>query len=109
MRRTKTKRKNNSRSLKFTIALAILGMAITVAANHTTSSSFQAREIQQKIEQLAEENEQLEFQATNLKSLQMLSNSFAGQNGMVKVEDLRHITPAKEAEATQRAGIRTNP
>ncbi len=108
MRKSKNKKKI-SRNALYTIILFVAGLAITFAANNSVLSGFQARAIQQNIEKLAEENAQLEIKATNLKSLQTLTNSVYSDSDFVKVQNMKHITPAKRADGSERASISVNP
>ena len=67
----------------------VVGFAL--AANGLVAVGFNKRNIEAKIGSLMEENKKLELQATNLKSLQLLSESPTAKNLLVPVSGLKHI------------------
>lgn len=91
----RAKKTKNRRKLLLGI-LVVAGLGITAAANGFAFSGFHATSLQQKIQKLAEENEQLEIKITNLKSLQNLKDKLQTESGFVPVNQIKYITTKGE-------------
>lgn len=90
MRHRKTKKSKRSAKLLVGI-LIIAGLGVTAAANGFAFSGFHATTLQQKIQKLAEENEELELKITNLKSLQNLKDKLQTESGFVPVDQIKYL------------------